>query len=47
MYDKSLEFIMDAISGDVASSCCDAAVIAGDICMDCKEHCTPILIEEE
>ena len=28
------------------SNCCDAPILAGDICSKCKEHCTPIDDEE-
>lgn len=29
----------DAFIGGVSSNCCGAAVLIGDMCADCKEHC--------
>jgi len=27
------------------SNCCSSGIIHTDICEDCKEHCTPIMID--
>jgi hypothetical protein len=37
----------DAIQHGVQSNCCQAAVLLGDICSDCKEGCEPESIEDE
>ncbi len=31
--------VRDAIIGGVSSNCCGAAVLLGDMCADCGEHC--------
>jgi hypothetical protein len=38
----NLEAINDIISYSKISDCCGAQVVLEDICMECKEHCTPI-----
>ena len=39
---NNFEAIRDIISCNVVSDCCGAQVVMEYICMDCKEHCTPI-----
>jgi hypothetical protein len=38
---------LDAIQHGVQSNCCQAAVLMGDICSDCKEGCEPEPEDEE
>ncbi len=37
---------LDAFTGQL-SDCCGAPVMQGDMCSDCKEHCTPEDEEED
>ena len=37
----------DAYEFGMVSECCGANVIWTDICESCKEHCTPVEIDEE
>lgn len=32
---------MSHVFNDTSSICCDAPLIFGDICSDCREHCGP------
>lgn len=47
--DKSRELLSDVIPSDYESDCCGALVYAPTddwaICMDCKEHCDAIKVE--
>ena len=36
----------DIYEHGVESDCCGASVVWVDICTDCKEHCTPVDLEE-
>ena len=37
----------DCYEHGTESDCCGANVYLGDICSDCKDHCTPVDLEEE
>lgn len=37
----------DAFIGGVSSNCCGAAVLIGDMCAECHEHCEAESDEEE
>jgi len=39
-------YLHDLYEYGVVSDCCGASVYLGDMCADCKEHCTPITEEE-
>ncbi len=42
MDEKTLEHIQDVTDESAFSSCCGASIILEDICLECKEHCTPL-----
>ena len=44
---KTQEHAHDITRTEVVSDCCGVHVFLEDICGECREHCTPIVLGEE